>query len=105
MTVDLKLYYHKMRTIEATIPGESVVVVSLETQDGGREGQVSEVARAVAARLVVEGKARLASDQEARAFKDSIRTARRAAEEQALKERLPLGIDAALLRSVLREDE
>jgi len=108
-TVDLKLYYHKTRTIEATIPGEHAVVVSLETSDGGRAGQLSEVSRAVAAKLVVQGKARLGNEQETEEFKTAIREAKEAADELSMRDRVQLSVlnqaDVELLRSVLRKEE
>ncbi len=103
--MDLRLYYHKVRTVEATIPGEYAIVVSLETPDGGREGQYSEVSRSTAASLVVQGKARLANAKEAEQFKESVRATKKAADEQAFKELFPRGFDVELLRSALREEE
>jgi hypothetical protein len=43
-------------------------VKSLETQDGGKQGALTEVAKRVAAKMVVEGQARLATKEEAVAF-------------------------------------
>lgn len=107
--MDLKLYFHKMRTIEATIPGEHAVVVSLETPDGGRADQLSEVSRAVAAQLVVQGKARLADEPETDEFKAAVREAKKAAEEVSMRDRVQLSVlneaDVELLRSVLRKEE
>ena len=107
--MDLKLYFHKIRTIEATIPGEHAVVVSLETSDGGREGQLSEVSRAVAAKLVVQGKGRLANEQETDEFKAATREAIKVADETSMKDRVQLNVlnecDVELLRSVLRKEE
>jgi hypothetical protein len=59
--MDLRAYYRTMRAIEAGIPEESVVIVSLETGDGGRAGVCTDVPRAVAARMITEEKAELAS--------------------------------------------
>ena len=55
---------------------------SLPTPDGGREGIASEVAKALAALLIVEGKARLATAEESQNFRD------RAAEAKAAADRL-----------------
>ena len=63
--MDLRIYYQTIRRIEAEIPEDSVVVVSLETSDGGRPGVRTEVPRAVAARLIVDQKAELASAEAA----------------------------------------
>ena len=107
--MDLKQYFQKIRATEAAIPGEHAVVVSLETSDGGREGQPSEVSRAVAAKLIVQGKARLASDEEADEFRTSVREAKLMSEELSLRERMQMSLlheaDVALLRSVQRRDE
>lgn len=107
--MDLRLYFQKVRTVEATIPGDHAVVVSLETPDGGREGQLSEVARAVAAKLVVQKKVRLASDDEAAQFKAAARAAKEAADEQLLRDRLQLSAlqmaDVELIRNALRHEE
>jgi hypothetical protein len=59
--MDLKVYYRKIRIVEAEIADADVVMISLETPDGGRAGVATEVRRRLAAKLVVEGKARLAS--------------------------------------------
>src|SRR5579859_7201826 len=77
-TVDLRVYFHKIRTIEATIPGDHAVVVSLETADGGREGRMNEVNRETAAKLVVQGKSRLATDEEAAEYRAGVRAAKKA---------------------------
>src|ERR1039457_2158582 len=98
-----------MRTIEATIPGDHAVVVSLETQDGGREGRLTEVAREVAAKLLVQGKVRLANEDEAAQFKAAGQAAKKAADEQVLRDRLQLSAlheaDVELIRSALRQEE
>jgi hypothetical protein len=58
--VDLRVYYQKVRDVEATIPGPYASVVSLSTPDGGKPGTVTEVPRRVAAKMVVDGTATLA---------------------------------------------
>ncbi len=62
--MDLRVFFQKVRQLEKELPGNHVVVVSTETPDGGRPGQTAEVAKAVAARMIVEGKARLATPEE-----------------------------------------
>jgi hypothetical protein len=107
--VDLRLYFHKVRTIEATMPGDHVVVVSLETPDGGREGRFAEVVREVAAKLVVQGKVRLANEDETEQFKAAARAAKEAADEQLLRDRLHLSVlqkaDVELIRSALKNEQ
>jgi hypothetical protein len=80
--MDLKDYYQRMKELEESIPGAHVVIVSLATPDGGRQGQETEVPKAVAARLVLDKKARLATEEETRAFevrKQELRVAAEAA--------------------------
>lgn len=66
----MKAYYQRAREIAETIAEAYAVVISLPTPDGGREGIASEVARSLAALLIVEGKARLASAEESKEFRD-----------------------------------
>jgi hypothetical protein len=70
--MDLRAYYQKIRSIEADIKEESVVIVSRETEDGGRAGVRTEVPRRVAARMVVEEKADLATAEAAAEFRDAV---------------------------------
>ncbi|HLH40488.1 MAG TPA: hypothetical protein VKX39_15160 [Bryobacteraceae bacterium] len=67
--MDLRAYYQKLRQIEADIREESVVITSLATPDGGRAGVRTEVPRAVAARMILEEKAELASEKAAAEFR------------------------------------
>src|SRR5437667_8215233 len=82
--MDLRLFYQKLRKIEQEIADPHVVVVSNETPDGGRAGQKSEVSRSGAAKLVVEGKARLATLEEANEYRNLIDQALQAAEQRNL---------------------
>jgi hypothetical protein len=67
--MDLRTYYKKLRKIEAEIPEPYVVVVSRETPDGGKPGVMTNVARSLAAKLVVEDQATLASPEETAQFR------------------------------------
>jgi hypothetical protein len=67
--MDLRGYYHKVREMESKIAELFTVIVSLETADGGKAGTPTEVSRALAAKMVVEGLARLATAAEKRAFR------------------------------------
>jgi hypothetical protein len=106
-SVDLRAFYHKIRTIEATIPGVDAVVVSLETPDGGRAGSMAEVARGVAAKLVAQGKARLANDDEADTFKAAAVEALSVAMQASTKGAVQLNVmpqaDLDLLREALQK--
>jgi hypothetical protein len=70
--MDLREYYRRIQGIEAGIREESVVLISRATEDGGRAGVKSDVPRAIAARLVAEEKADLASDAEAEEFRADV---------------------------------
>ena len=59
--MDLRAYYEKIRKIEAVIEAVFAVVISRATPDGGRAGVKTELPRAVAARLIADGKADLAN--------------------------------------------
>lgn len=101
--MDLKVYYSKLRATEASIPEADTVVISLATPDGGKEGIRSEVRRAVAARLIVEQRARLATPEEAQAYREEMREAQRIAEQKAAAERMRITVlseaDLRALRS------
>jgi hypothetical protein len=84
--MDLKVFYQKMRKLESEIPDAHVIVVSLETADGGKAGRLTEVNRETAARLVVEGRSRLANADESTEFRKTLRPAPRGVETSALDE-------------------
>ena len=63
--MDLRVYYQKIRKIEAEIKEPFIVVVSRETPDGGKAGLKSEVPRPLAAKLIAEETAAPATDEEA----------------------------------------
>jgi molybdenum-dependent DNA-binding transcriptional regulator ModE len=81
--MDLKLYYQKIRDMESKITEAFPVVVSVETPDGGKAGVLTEVTPGIAAKMLVEGAARLATAQEAKAFRAGQAEAKRAADEAA----------------------
>ena len=81
--MDLKTYYQKIRDTEATIPGQYAVVVSRATDDGGKGGVTVEVPRPVAAKMVVEGSAVLATAAQATAFQQQEAAAQKAAQDAA----------------------
>jgi hypothetical protein len=81
--MDLKVYYQKIRGKEAEISEEFPIVVSKETQDGGREGRYAEVTRAVAAKMLTDGTARLATADESKAYREAQASAKKAADDAA----------------------
>jgi hypothetical protein len=79
--MDLRVYYQKIRKLEAEIPEPFVVLVSRETPDGGKAGVKTDVPRSLAARLIVEDRAEMASPEEATLFRADRERDLRAAEE------------------------
>lgn len=64
--MDLRQYYKKLYELESKMPETHVLVVSVETGDGGREGVVTEVPRRNACQLILDGRAkRVEPEQEA----------------------------------------
>lgn len=90
--MDLFLYYNKIREEERKIEEEFPLVISNETGDGGKAGLTTEVPKAVAARMIVQGVARLAEPAEATAFRAIQAAAVRAAEDLAAAGRVNLSV-------------
>ena len=86
--MDVRTYYQRIRDAEGTISTPFTVVISLPTDDGGKKGVPVEVPRHLAAKMVVEGSARLASAPEITAFQQSQEAAYRAAQEAAAVSKL-----------------
>ena len=81
--MDLKQYYQKIRDMESRITEAFPVVVSNETADGGKPGVLTEVTPGIAAKMLVEGVARLATAEEAMAFQSVQAEAKRVADQAA----------------------
>jgi hypothetical protein len=90
--MDLRAFYQKLRKIEQGIAEPFVVVISCETSEGGRAGRVTEVERAVAARLILESRARLATKEEAEDFIKGIEAEKQAAEQAAMANKLHVNV-------------
>ncbi len=90
--MDLKQYFRKMRQIEATLIDRFPLVVSLETPDGGKPGLISEIPRAEAAKMIVEGRAVLASEEEKELYRHQQACAKDAAEKAELAKRVQIAI-------------
>ena len=86
--MDLRSYYKKIHDTEAELTGEYMVVVSLPTSEGGKEGVRTEVLRSGAAKLIVEGRARLATDAEAIEFYEASREARQTFDDEEAARRV-----------------
>jgi hypothetical protein len=86
--MDLQIYYRKIREIEKSLSDLSVVMVSLDTPDGGREGVRTEVPRRTAAKMIVEGSARLATSEEVSEFQERKAEAKSRADQLAAASRM-----------------
>ena len=73
--MDLRSYYKKVKEAEEQLQGEYLVMVSFATPEGGKDGVKTEVPRRLAAQLIAEGRARIASDDEAILFYEANREA------------------------------
>jgi len=90
--MDLKQYYEAMRKVRESIREDYPVVISLETADGGRAGVATEVSAEVAAKMVIEGRARIADAKESAAYRSEKAAARREAEERDAASRLQVRV-------------
>jgi hypothetical protein len=88
--MDLRSYYKKIRETEATLKGDEVVLVSLETSEGGKPGVRTEAPRSVAATLIAEGRARVATDEEATEFREAMQAAREKYENEEAARRVQI---------------
>jgi hypothetical protein len=86
--MDLRSYYRKLREVEATIPEEHVVLVSIATSEGGKAGVRTEAPKAIAAKLIAEGRARLANAEEAEEFRNGIRQAKEKFDQEEAARRM-----------------
>lgn len=90
--MDLKQYFRKIRELEAHMTDVYPVIISLETPDGGKAGLMSEVPRQIAAKMIVEGRAVLANEQEKEAYLEGLALRRASLEKAELAGRLQIAI-------------
>ena len=62
--MNLRDFYANVRNTIATLDDPFVVLVSKVTQDGGKAGVMTLAKREIAARLIVQDRARLATEEE-----------------------------------------
>ena len=100
--MDVKQYFRKIREVEAGLVDDYPIVVSLDTPDGGKAGLTAEVSRYNAAKLMVEGRAVLATEEQKKDFVDKQIAARKSAEKDELSKRLQVAIlsEAELLNHI-----
>jgi hypothetical protein len=107
--MDLRAFFQKLRKIELEIVDPHVVMVSNETPDGGRPGQLAEVSRSNAARLILEGHAHLASAEESAEFRAAARKALEEAQQRLLADKVQVNVisdaDLRALKSASRAEK
>jgi len=92
--MDVKQYYRKIAETEAGLKNNFTIVISVETSDGGRGGVLSEVSRHTAARLIVEGRALVASEEQSQQYFEQQAAIRKAAAKAELARRIQVAIIA-----------
>lgn len=90
--MNLRMYYDKIREWEARIGEEFIVLASLETPDGGKVGVKTEAGKRTAARMIVEGRARLATQEETEEFRKEQAAAKAEAERAAAAARVQVAV-------------
>ncbi len=90
--MDVKQYYRKIREIEATLIDSYPLMISLDTSDGGKAGLVSEVSRELAAKMIVEGRALIASLNEQEQYRQQQAAMKRSLEKAELARRVQVAI-------------
>src|SRR5579871_6147705 len=86
--MDLQVFYRKIRETIDKIEGLCAIVVSLESPDGGKAGVKTEVPKHIAAKMIIDGLARLASADEIRDFLAEKAEAKRKADQATAASRV-----------------
>jgi len=90
--VDVKQYYRKVGEAESNIHEQYPLLVSLETEDGGKAGVMSEVTREIAAKMIVEGRAALATQADKEQYCERQASAKKSVESAELARRVQVAI-------------
>ncbi len=104
--MELKQYFKKIKDAEASISEAYPLIVSSETEDGGKPGVVVEVSRREAARAIVENRAALASEEQKQAHWEQVSARKKMAEKIELSRRLQIAIvsDSGLRDAAIRDE-
>src|SRR5882672_1941892 len=90
LIMNMRTYYQKIRDIEQAILEPVVILESNETADGGKEGLLTEVPKRLAAKMIVDGRARLANEQPTREFHEKKAEAKRTADQEAITNKMQM---------------
>lgn len=92
--MNLQDYFSKLRQKESEIEGRDIYLSSLETPDGGKAGIITQVPKRLGCQLIVEGKARLASEAEVEEHQRAEAERRAAMESAAYAQRIQVQVVA-----------
>ena len=90
--MNLRAYYQKIKEIEQTLVEPFVVLASHETQDGGKEGVLTEVPKHLAARMIADDRAHVASEGTSKEFHEKNTEAKRQADQDAAANRMQVTV-------------
>jgi hypothetical protein len=90
--MDLTAYYQKIRATEAGLSDAYPVVVSVATADGGVPGVMTEVTRGLAAKMIIDGEASLATNAAATKFRAAQAAAKAAADQAAAASKVQFSV-------------
>jgi hypothetical protein len=93
--MDLQAYYQKLRQTENQLSSGQTYIASVATPDGGKAGVITQAPTPIAARMIVEGRARAADSEEIAQFEKSQSEARERAEQLAEANKLRVVLQAA----------
>lgn len=82
------MYYQNVKQAREKLPAPYVFVTSEKTTNGGKQGVITEVDTALAARMIVDGSARESTPEEIAAHLAECEQLRAAAKEDELRSRL-----------------
>jgi hypothetical protein len=86
------MYYQKIREQRATITEAFPVIVSHETAGGGKAGTMTEVTPDLAAKMIVDGTAQLATPKATGEFRQTQADAKQAADDEVAASKVQLTV-------------
>lgn len=89
ITMDAKAFFNRARQIEGTLGSKPVFITSVESEDGGREGQVCEATPKLASERIAAKTHRLSKDHEIQEFKDAQEARRQYYVQEELRTQKP----------------
>ncbi len=96
--MDVRLYFKKIRALAQELPEENVIVTSCATSDGGRAGRLMELTRDLAAQMIVDGRVRLATDEERAEYRETVEQEQERRRAQEYQPQRSFLIDLATVR-------